>query len=104
MSFAQELQSKVIMCGYQLNPSYNFAEIHFHWGYNSSTGSEHSVKNGFYAMEAHMVHFNSKYPNLTVAAESGDPSALAVLGIFIAEGNEKNENAGFDTIAANISQ
>lgn len=100
----EESRSNAKMYGHELDPSYILAEIHFHWGYNASTGSEHSVKNKFYAMEAHLVHFSSKYSNVSMAAASGDPSALAVLGVFIAEGKEKSSNEGFDTIAANIPQ
>ncbi|KAG4078122.1 hypothetical protein HA402_002173 [Bradysia odoriphaga] len=104
MTLSQQQHSKARMYGYEFCSRYIFAEIHFHWGYNASTGSEHSVNNKFYAMEAHLVHFDSKYSNFTVAAASGDPSALAVLGVFIAEGSESSHNSGFKTIADNIPQ
>lgn len=90
------------MYGYEFRYPYILAEIHFHWSNNASTGSEHSVNNQFYPMEAHLVHFNSKYSNFSAAAASGSPSALAVLGVFIAEGKENTVNSGFDTIATNI--
>ncbi|XP_037049549.1 putative carbonic anhydrase 3 [Bradysia coprophila] len=104
VTLTQQQRPKARMYGYEFCSEYILAEIHFHWGYNASTGSEHSINNKFYAMEAHLVHFDSKYSNLTVAAASRDPSALAVLGVFIAEGSESNYNSGFETIADNIPQ
>ncbi len=90
------------MYGYEFHYPYTFAEIHFHWGHDDSTGSEHAIDNEFYAMEAHLVHFDSKYNNYSTAVESGDPKALAVIAVFIASGTENDYNSGFDTIATNI--
>lgn len=90
------------MYGYEFHYPYTFAEIHFHWGHDDSTGSEHSIDNEFYAMEAHLVHYDSKYSNFTAAVDSGEAKALAVIAVFIAEGYSKDNNAGFETIATNI--
>lgn len=90
------------LSGYDFNSSYIFAEIHFHWGHDDSTGSEHSINNEFYAMEAHLVHYDSKYANFTEAVNSGDSDAVAVVAVLIAEGFETNVNSGFQTIATNI--
>lgn len=89
------------MSGYGFDRPYTFAQIHFHWGYDE-IGSEHSIDDEFYTMEAHLVHYDSKYNNFTAAVNSGDPKALAVLAVFISEGYEWNHHAGFDTIAKNI--
>lgn len=90
--------------GYEFDYPYIFAQIHFHWGYDDETGSEHSIDNEFYPMEAHLVHYDSKYANFTAAANSGDPKGLAVIAVFITEGHDRNYHTGFDTIAENIPQ
>lgn len=53
-------------------------------------------------MEAHLVHYNSKYDSCTAAVNSGDPNGIAVVAVFIAEGNDSDFNSGFHTIATNI--
>lgn len=88
--------------GYEFDYPYIFAQIHFHWGYNNGTGSEHSIDDEFFPMEAHLVHYDSKYSNFSEAANSGDPKALAVIAVFITEGCDLNHHTGFDTIATNI--
>lgn len=89
------------MYGYEFKYPYVFAQIHFHWGHDSS-GSEHSIDSEFYSMEAHLVHYDSKYDNFTEAANSGDPKGLAVIAVFITEGYDWTDNSGFETIATNI--
>lgn len=60
---------------------YMFGALHFHWGSNNKVGSEHRL-NGFeFPGEAHFVHFNSKYGNLSTAASQ--PDGLLVLGFFL---------------------
>lgn len=47
-------------------------------------------------MEAHLVHYNEKYENLTAARENKD--GVAVAAFFIqANGNNRNENFGVIT-------
>lgn len=92
------------MSGYELQNPYTLAEIHFHWGRDDSSGSEHALNKRFYAMEAHLVHYNSKYESFAAAVNSSDSNALAVVGVFVASGDEGDCNAGFDTIAANIPE
>lgn len=53
-------------------------------------------------MEAHLVHYDSKYDNFSAAANSGDPKGLAVIAVFIAEGRDSHHHSGFETIATNI--
>uniref|UniRef100_W5NCH0 Carbonic anhydrase n=1 Tax=Lepisosteus oculatus TaxID=7918 RepID=W5NCH0_LEPOC len=65
---------------------YSAAQLHFHWGSSSlPAGSEHAIDGKQFAVEMHVVHFNSDvYPNSSVAADKKD--GLAVLGIFIEVG------------------
>ncbi|KAI1292000.1 Carbonic anhydrase 6 [Halotydeus destructor] len=49
--------------------NFRFAKLHFHWGSNDSTGSEHLLDNRQYVLEMHLVHFNSKYKSLEDALD-----------------------------------
>ncbi|KAJ8286505.1 hypothetical protein GJAV_G00039950 [Gymnothorax javanicus] len=61
---------------------YTTLQLHFHWGSNSTNGSEHTVNGRRYPMEMHIVNMKTDhYPNFTAALE--DPTGLAVLGVFI---------------------
>lgn len=63
--------------------SYILEELHFHWGANRTLGSEHTFDGKPYALEGHLVHRNSKYPNISEAAKNSD--GLTVLGIVYKE-------------------
>lgn len=104
MTLEPTLTSSAAVRGYDFDYPYIFAQIHFHWGYDDRAGSEHSVDRGFYPMEAHLVHYDSKYENFSAAASSGDPKALAVIGVFITEGYNWHHHDGFETIANNIPE
>lgn len=90
------------MTGYGFDRPYIFAQIHFHWGEDDSTGSEHTLNGAAFPLEVHLVHYDSQYPSFSAAAQSGDPKGLAVLGLWLAPGTEEDINESFDTIAANL--
>ena len=61
---------------------YIFVQLHFHWSSDLiKGGSEHTINHTHYPCELHLVHFNSKYANLTEAENYAD--GVAVLGIFM---------------------
>ncbi|KAJ8338890.1 hypothetical protein SKAU_G00356760 [Synaphobranchus kaupii] len=66
------------------------AQLHFHWGTIEAPGSEHTIDNVHFPAEIHVVHYNSKYHNISEAASKLD--GLAVLGAFIGIGLHENEN------------
>ncbi|KAJ8260814.1 hypothetical protein COCON_G00165370 [Conger conger] len=66
------------------------AQLHFHWGTKEDPGSEHTIDNVHFPAEIHVVHYNSKYHNISEAASKVD--GLAVLGAFIGIGLHENEN------------
>lgn len=68
--------------------TYVLANIHMHWGATDSVGSEHSVHGVVAPLETHLVHFNTKYGNLSVAIEQ--PDGLAVIGVFSTLGTAEN--------------
>jgi len=102
VNFRSDLSSSALMSGYGFDRPYKFAQIHFHWGLNDSTGSEHTVQGKHYAMEVHLVHYDSKYGSFQEAAASGDHKGLAVLGIFLEPGLESDINESFDTICDHL--
>ena len=58
------------------------AQFHFHWAAPNAAGSEHLFNGNQYWGELHIVHYNTKYPDLGTAAS--EPDGLAVLGFFMA--------------------
>ncbi|CAG5126691.1 unnamed protein product, partial [Candidula unifasciata] len=55
-------------------------QFHFHWGSTSKSGSEHFISSHAYPMELHIVHYNTKYGNVSEAIQN--PDGLAVLGFM----------------------
>ncbi|XP_073821664.1 carbonic anhydrase 2-like [Musca autumnalis] len=62
------------------NTTYQFVNVHFHWGSNDSLGSEHVINGQRYAAEVHAVHYNTRYGSLEEALNYGD--GVAVLTTF----------------------
>ena len=73
---------------------FDFLQLHWHWGSDSSKGSEHTMNGKEYPLEVHLVHVNSKY--YVDGAPSNDNFAksdgLAVIGIFYEISTEDNAN------------
>lgn len=65
---------------------YIASQLHFHWGSMAiQKGSEHCIGGKRFPAEMHIVHYNSKYADVTTAMEAAD--GLAVLGVFIEIGS-----------------
>lgn len=64
-----------------LNTKYIFEQLHFHWADCDCTGCEHTIEGSRYSMEAHAVHYNSKYASFEEAVNK--PGGLAVVGFFV---------------------
>lgn len=54
--------------------------MHFHWGSESSRGSEHVIDNRRFDVEMHIVHKKVTYATVDEATQHSD--GLAVLGIM----------------------
>ncbi|XP_038646675.1 carbonic anhydrase 14 [Scyliorhinus canicula] len=65
---------------------YLASQLHFHWGSETTPGSEHKVDGIQYAAEMHVVHFAAKYGSLIDAAQKAD--GLAVLAVLFQVGEE----------------
>lgn len=66
--------------GGPLNGTFQFAQLHFHWGDNDTFGSEDMINNISYAAELHMVFYNQIYGNFDAAL--GHNQGVAVLAFF----------------------
>nr|AFV46144.1 cytoplasmic carbonic anydrase [Portunus trituberculatus] len=69
---------------------YVLEQFHPHWGKTNERGSEHTIDGTCYPAELHLVHWNkSKFSSFAQAAAS--EGGLAVLGMFLAVGQEHPE-------------
>jgi carbonic anhydrase len=75
------------------------AQFHMHWGNDVQGGSEHTINGNHYPMELHLVHYNSKYGNISNALNYAD--GLAVLGVFADVGS--TTHAALDKLISSFS-
>ncbi|BFZ04451.1 hypothetical protein BsWGS_07490 [Bradybaena similaris] len=68
---------------------YRANHVHFHWGSDSTRGSEHTIDGQHFPMEMHIVHFNRKYPNIVDASKKA--VGLSVLAFMFEISNKPNE-------------
>lgn len=87
ISFARRPQHPYILGG-PLKERYIFEQLHFHWADTDESGCEHTLEGNKYSMEAHAVHYNSKYSSFTEAADK--PDGLAVTAFFIQACGDKD--------------
>ncbi len=83
VKFVPDAKSKanlVVTGGPFESERYVLENFHFHWGSQSSQGSEHTINGHRFPMELHLVHKNVKYP--TLAQALGKPDGLAVFAVF----------------------
>jgi len=67
-----------------LGSTYVLEQFHFHWGTDDVSGSEHQIDSLAQPVEIHFVHYNGAlYPDVATAAASNDPTAIAVLAVFV---------------------
>ncbi|KAM4707219.1 carbonic anhydrase 9-like [Discoglossus pictus] len=64
-----------------LSQTYRAAQLHFHWGSETSPGSEHTVNGHRFHGEVHVVHYSTEYKSVQEA--QSQPGGLAVLAAFI---------------------
>ncbi|XP_051157754.1 carbonic anhydrase 2-like [Leptopilina boulardi] len=70
-----------------LDDVYEFENVHFHWGENNCRGSEHTINDTWFSMEAHAVHWNRKY--MTFAECLNHKDGICVLA-FLFLATDKN--------------
>ncbi|CAO1367188.1 unnamed protein product [Diamesa serratosioi] len=74
--------------GGPIDGSYEFAQLHFHWGGNDSYGSEDLILGKSFPMELHMVFYKKEYRGMRSALEHTD--GLTVLAFFFEISKEPN--------------
>jgi carbonic anhydrase len=71
-----------------MDGDFHLKQFHFHWGSESSRGSEHKIDGKVFAAELHLVHWNSRqFRSFAEAAEA--TNGLVVLAVFIESGSEQ---------------
>lgn len=67
-----------------LNMTFFFSHIHFHWNAaDGQKGSEHRIDGIGYDMEMHLVHYRDSFPNVETALKSNTSNLAAVVGVFV---------------------
>eukprot|EP01084_Bolivina_argentea_P027430 50995_1 len=59
---------------------YCLLQFHFHWGEDSSVGSEHLIKSKRFPLELHFVHYACHFGNFSEAQKMGQETSLKHLG------------------------
>jgi len=77
------------LSGGPLEGSYKVLQMHAHWGDKAGRGSEHTLDGKEFDAELHIVHWNEKYGDPSVAVDK--PDGLAVLGMFLKTGTAHPE-------------
>ncbi|XP_055312343.1 carbonic anhydrase 1-like [Sitodiplosis mosellana] len=85
-----EADQRPTITGGPLGGTYEFAQLHFHWGENDTMGSEDSIDGHSFPMELHMVFYKKQYRNIRSAMENSD--GLAVLAFFFNLDDKDNPN------------
>lgn len=68
--------------------NYRIHEVRYHWGPDSSVGSEHSIQGNFFSGEIQFIHYNTKYASYEESKDKAD--GLAIVSLLL------NENSGLD--------
>ncbi|KAG8191249.1 hypothetical protein JTE90_003262 [Oedothorax gibbosus] len=71
-----------------MDDTYQFIQLHFHWGADSKRGSEHLIDGKKFPLEMHFVHMNTNYKTKEKASMKED--GLAVLGVLFKIDDEDN--------------
>lgn len=76
-----ESSRSIITQGPMQNEKYRLAGMHFHWGENDRIGSETTINNETFPLESHIVFYNVKYSNYSMARKS-ENGIVVVATIF----------------------
>ncbi|CAL4151217.1 unnamed protein product, partial [Meganyctiphanes norvegica] len=74
------INDQLKIMGGLLPKTYNLAHFHFHWGSDSSRGSEHTINGKAYPLEMHFLHYKESYSSFEEAQKFKD--GLAVLAVL----------------------
>ncbi|XP_061181513.1 carbonic anhydrase-like [Saccostrea echinata] len=94
-----QVSHDVKISGGGLQGKFKIDQFHFHWGSNSSIGSEHTIDGAHYPLELHVVAHNDSYSNFNDAKNHSD--GLAVFGYVFQIGPTNNSH--FDPFFSHLS-
>lgn len=89
------------------NGVYKLEQVHFHWGPDDKSGSEHKLDGKAFPVEMHLVHYRSSqgvhgFPNFVAALSSGRADAIAVIGVFLTPENGNLTQSFLQTVVYNL--
>ncbi|WAR27289.1 CAHZ-like protein, partial [Mya arenaria] len=87
------------LTGGNLGSTYKAVQLHWHWGADDTTGSEHTYQSKHYPLELHIVHYNTAYRSLASAVSQSD--GLAVVAFFYKI--DADDNANYATLISALS-
>lgn len=83
-----------------LSGVYRFNQFHFHWGSDSTIGTEHHIDGEAHAMEMHLVHTNTKYSTAEEAYRH--PDGLLVIGVLFEV--SRQDNRALNSVVHSLDQ
>ncbi|KAH6932740.1 hypothetical protein HPB50_009061 [Hyalomma asiaticum] len=83
-----------------LSGVYRFNQFHFHWGSDSTIGTEHHIDGEAHAMEMHLVHTNTKYSTAEEAYRH--PDGLLVVGVLFEA--SRQDNRALNSVVHSLDQ
>lgn len=66
------------LTGGPLRESYNFSQLHIHWGANDMAGSEHTIDGSHLSGEIHLIFYKSTYSTHESALKENDGIVIVV--------------------------
>ncbi|PNF41170.1 Carbonic anhydrase 2 [Cryptotermes secundus] len=75
---------------------YVFEQLHFHWGQDDHSGSEHMLNNERFALEMHVVHYRRDLGSVENAGLYD--SGIRVIGVFFRISEAEHHNVGLQQI------
>ncbi|KAF7633831.1 Alpha-carbonic anhydrase domain-containing protein [Meloidogyne graminicola] len=69
---------------------FQLEQILFHWGTEPMNGSLHTIAGVGYAGEIHIIHRNTKFPNITEALKNPEEYGTLFISVFLNETHDDN--------------
>lgn len=101
VNFEYSQSEAVRIHGGHLDGSFRVGGVHFHWGNDDKTGSEHTLDGKQFAMEMHIVAYDEiRYKGVLEA--SGGVNSIAVLGVLFS--TSEKDNPAFEPFISHLQE
>ncbi|KAL7077552.1 hypothetical protein ACQ4LE_003305 [Meloidogyne hapla] len=77
-------------CSFLEGQQFQLEQVLFHWGTEPMNGSLHTIAGVGYAGEIHIIHKNTKFPNLTEALKHPEEQGTLFIAVFLNETHDDN--------------